>query len=125
VTVTLEPADWTSRALGRIVSLIPRPQTWKDRFDIFIGLLVVIVVITLLRDMFRFFQEYLVETAVYRGIIDLRSETFSVALRLPLTFYAEKGTSDTMSRFVQDTNGLARAQVTLFGKTLAEHACAA
>lgn len=122
VTVTLGPAEWTSRALGRIVSLIPRPQTWKDRFDIFVGLLVVIVVITLLRNMFRFFQEYLVETAVYRGIIDLRSETFSIALRLPLTFYAEKGTSDTMSRFVQDTNGLARAQVTLFGKTLAEPA---
>jgi len=120
--VTAGPAGLPARTLGRIVARIPEPRSGSDRFRIFLGLLAIVLVITYLRDLFRFIQEYLVETAVYRGIIDIRSDTYSVALRLPLTFYSREGTTDTMSRFVQDTNALARAQVTLFGKTVAEPA---
>ena len=123
--VVLAKARWQSRALGQVVSLIPPPKTNDDRYKVFLGLLGLILIVTYVRDLFRFFQEYLVETAVYRAIIDLRGATYDVALRLPMTFYSEKGTTDTMSRFVQDTNALARAQVTLFGKTLAEPAKAA
>jgi len=112
----------SSRLLGEIVRLIPQPRTPDEKFRILLALLATILVMTYLRDLFRFIQEYLVETAVYRAIIDLRSETYNVALHLPLTFYSEKGTTDTMSRFVKDTNVLARAQVTLFGKTIAEPA---
>ena len=122
VSVILRKEDLPSRLFGRIVSLVPEPQDRADRYAIFLGLMALLLVMTYLRDLFRFIQEYLVETTVYRGIIDLRGETYSVALRLPLTFYSEKGTTDTMSRFVKDTNALARAQVTLFGKTLAEPA---
>ena len=45
-----------------------------------------------------------------------------MALRLPVTFYSKHGTTDTMSRFVRDTNVLANGQVVLFSKTLAEPA---
>ncbi len=122
VTATLGEAKSASRMLGKIVSYIPRPTNQRDRYHILLGIFAIGWVITILRDLFRFIQEYLVETAVYRGIIDLRCDTYNAALRLPLTYYSEKGTTDTMSRFVQDINGLARAQVTLFGKTLAEPA---
>jgi len=54
--------------------------------------------------------------------MDLRCENYNVVLHLPITFFSEKGVSDTMSRFVQDTGELARGQVTLFGKTLIEPA---
>ena len=120
--VSLTPAQeqWYRRLLGRIVSKIPEPQDTMDRYKIFLGLLVVGLIITYLRDLFRFAQEYLVATAVYSGIVDLRCDTYSVALRLPLTFFSQKGTTDTMSRFIQDVRELARGQVTLFGKTLAE-----
>ncbi len=124
-TITLGKAKWSSRNLGKIVSYIPTPtgpNKQMDRYRILLWMFAIVVVITLLRNIFRFIQEYLVETAVYRGIIDLRCDTYNAALRLPLTYYSEKGTTDTMSRFIQDINGLARAQVTLFGKTLAEPA---
>jgi len=125
VAVSLDTEKATSRMLGRVVSLIPEPRTSAEKFNVLLILLGAALVSTYLRDLFRFTQEYLVETAVARGIIDLRCETYNVALRLPVTFFNQQGTTDTMSRFVKDTGMLGRAQVTLFGKTLAEPAKAA
>ncbi|GAH42852.1 unnamed protein product, partial [marine sediment metagenome] len=73
----------------------------------------------------RFVQEYLVQTAVQRGIMDLRCEMYNNVLRLPMTFFSQKGTSDTMSRFINDVGELSRGQITLMGKTLVEPAKAA
>jgi len=122
VSVKVAPPGWAKKMLGSIVELVPRPTTAKDQFHVLVGLMLTILVITYVRGLFRFIQEYLVETAVYRGIIDIRGDTYDAALRLPVTFYSHKGTTDTMSRFIRDTHGLARAQVTLFSKTMAEPA---
>jgi ABC-type multidrug transport system fused ATPase/permease subunit len=122
VTITPDPPSVISRAFGRIVSLIPEPQDTAERFRIFLGVLILALIVNYTRDVFRFVQEYLVETAIARGIIDMRCEMYNVTLRLPMTHFSEKGTTDTMSRFVKDTNELARGQVTLFGKTIAEPA---
>jgi ABC-type multidrug transport system fused ATPase/permease subunit len=45
-----------------------------------------------------------------------------VVLHLPTTFFSDKGVTDATSRFVQDTNELARGQNTLLGKTMVEPA---
>ncbi len=120
--VTLDQPKWSSAALNRVISYIPEATTGFERFTIFLYIIFVSLAMTLLRDLFRFFQEYLVETTVYRGIMDLRCDTYDVALRLPMTFYSSHGSTDSMSRLVQDIHRLARAQVTLLGKTLAEPA---
>ncbi len=120
VNIKLARANFGSRVLGIVAERVPEPQSYPGRFKIFIGLLIVVLILTVLRDIFRFIQEYLVASAVYRGVTDLRCENYGVVLRLPTTFFSAKGTTDTMSRFVQDTNQLARGQVTLFGKTMAE-----
>ena len=77
---------------------------------------------TVLRDVLRFCQEYLVRSVVLRAIMDMRCENYNVALRLPATFFAREGTSDTTSRFIQDTGEVTRGMTTLFGKTLVEPA---
>jgi len=115
----LEDVGIGPRILGQVAEWIP---STGGRFRVLLWMLGIALGLTLLRDVMRFAQEYLVQSAVYRAMMDLRCETYSVALRLPVTFYSEKGTSDTMSRFVQDTSELARGQVTLFGKTLVEPA---
>ncbi len=115
-------APFTSRMLGRVAGRIPEPETRAQRFPLLVWILVGLVILTVLRDLMRFIQEYLVETAVWAGIMDIRRDVYNTALRLPVTFYAQRGTSDTMSRFIQDTGELARGQVTLFGKTLVEPA---
>ncbi len=113
------------RTLGRIARLTPEPASYPGRFPLLLGLLVLVAGINYVRDLCRFFQEYLVESAVLRGLLDLRSDSYNVALRLPVTFFSEKGTSDTMSRFVRDTAELGEGQVVLFSKTLVEPAKAA
>ncbi|MEI7836476.1 MAG: ABC transporter ATP-binding protein, partial [Planctomycetota bacterium] len=67
-------------------------------------------------------QEYIVQSVVHKGMTDMRLENYTVALRLPMTYFTQHGTSDTMSRFVQDTGEVARGHVLLFGKTLVEPA---
>lgn len=121
-TITLGTAGFGSKMLGRIARVIPPPRTYADRFSILVWMLAVVVVLTVLRDILRFVQEYIVQSTVWHGIMDLRCDNYNAALRLPVTFYATHGTSDTMSRFIQDTGDLARGQMTLFGKTLAEPA---
>ncbi len=120
VDVELGSVRFLGRMLGAIAERIPEPTNMSERFAILVWLLVIALIVNLLRDVMRFVQEYLVQSAVYRGVMDLRCENYGVALRLPVTFFSEKGTSDTMSRFVQDPAELSRGQVTLFGKTLVE-----
>ena len=123
VWVPLGKASVTSGWLVRAVSVIPDPGSdYAGRFSLFVGLLVLVLVLTLIRAFFTFLQEYLVGTAIWRGIMDLRCENYNVVLHLPTTFFSEKGVNDSMSRFIQDTNELARGQNTLLGKTMVEPA---
>jgi len=120
--VRLGAARASSRLLGWVAGRVRKAEGRPGRFRILLGLLAFVAAITLLRNLLRFVQEYLVGTAVMRGLMDLRCDNYDVVLRLPTTFFSEKGVTDTMSRFLKDTTVLARGQVTLFGKTLAEPA---
>jgi len=123
IQVTMGEARLASRALLRIAKAIPDPgSTFSGRFPIFVGLLAIVLVATFLRAFFTFCQEYLVGTAIWQGIMDLRCDNYNVVLHLPTTYFSEKGVSDSMSRFIQDTGELARGQNTLFGKTMVEPA---
>jgi len=123
-TVTVGPGEISmgSGMLGWAAGFIDQPKTRLERFPILIWALSIIVVMTVLRDVLQFFQEYLVRSVVLRAIMYLRCDNYDVALRLPTTFFAREGTSDTTSRFIQDTGEVTRGMVTLFGKTLVEPA---
>ncbi len=122
VTVVIDRPGRMSQWLGRIAEYLGEADSFEDRYPPFLYLLVVVGIMTVARNVLRFFQEYLVRTAVYRGMMDIRCDNFDAALHQPLTFFSEEGTTDTMSRFVQDINFLTRAHITLFGKTLVEPA---
>jgi ABC-type multidrug transport system fused ATPase/permease subunit len=102
--------------------LLPEPTDYSGRFPMFVTFLTVAVIITVLRSIFMFFQEYLVGQAIWLGVMDLRCQNYNVVLHLPTTFFSDKGVSDATSRFIQDTNELARGQNTLLGKTMVEPA---
>lgn len=121
-TVKMHAGTTSSKLLGWLVGKIPEPETRLQRLPIFLWLLAIVAMMTILRNLLRFIQEYLVETAVLKGMIDFRKDCYNSALRQPVTFFAREGTTDTMSRFIQDTGELSRAQITLFGKTLVEPA---
>ena len=120
VRVLPQPGDLGARVLAAVARFVPRAPTYRERFGTLLWLLGFAIVITALRDVLRFLEEYLAGTAVWRGILDLRCENYNVVLRLPTTFFSEQGVSDSMSRFLQDTAELARGQQTLFGRTIVE-----
>ncbi|NLW86755.1 MAG: ATP-binding cassette domain-containing protein [Planctomycetes bacterium] len=123
ITLAMGEAKLASRALGKVAAWIPDPgPVYAKRFNMFLGLLVAVFVITILRGLFTFLQEYFVGTAIWQGIMDLRCDNYNAVLHLPTTFFSEKGVSDATSRFVSDTGELARGQNTLLGKTLVEPA---
>jgi len=119
VSFVVEQGQWTSRALKAVISWIPESAT---RYQMFLGLLVIALVTTVVRNILRFVQEYLVETAVNQSILDIRCENYTMVLHLPAVYFAVHGATDMMSRFVQDTQELREGHITLFGKTLAEPA---
>ena len=123
--IVLGEAGMAARLLERAAKALPEPETKSDRLPLMLWVLGVFLGINIVRDMVRFVQEYIVQATVWRAIMDLRCDNYNVALRVPVTFYAREGTSDTISRFVQDTHEMARGQITLFGKTIAEPAKAA
>ncbi len=123
-TVSMDEVKLQAKVLGWLATRdwLPEPEDRPGRFPLLLWMLGLVVVITIVRNILRFTQEYLVETAVWRGIMDIRCDNYNVVLHLPTTFFSEQGVSDTMSRFVQDTGELARGQTTLMGKTLVEPA---
>ncbi len=122
VHVTLPPPPWPYGSLRDLFRRIPEPRNQAGRLPLFLGLLGTVLVVTVIRAVFTFFQEYLIGTAIWRGIMDLRCENYDTVLRLPTTFFSEKGVSDATSRFIRDTSELARGQSTLLSKTLVEPA---
>jgi ABC-type multidrug transport system fused ATPase/permease subunit len=122
VTVAMGKRGMKSRLLVAVASRVEEPKTYRDRFPILLWVLGITLAMTIVRDALRFVQDYMVQTATLRAMMDVRCENYNVALRLPITFYASHGTSDTMSRFLQDTGEIRRGQDSLFGKTILEPA---
>jgi ATP-binding cassette, subfamily B, bacterial MsbA len=122
VPVELDEPGTKAHLLGELARRLPEPTDAKGHFRLFAYLLIYGLAITFLRNATRFCQEYLVSTAVLKSMRDIRRANFDVVLRLPTTFFAEKGTTDTMSRFMADVGELSRGQITLLGKTMVEPA---
>ena len=123
-TVRVLPSTptWKARCLRSVASRVPRPKLRADRFNLLVWVLVLGAVLTILRDLFRFLHGYLVETTVLRAVMDIRCESYATALHLPLEYFTSRGTTDTMSRFIADTNQMARGLTAMFGKTMVEPA---
>ncbi|MCE5278011.1 MAG: ABC transporter ATP-binding protein [Planctomycetaceae bacterium] len=122
---TLGHEQASTRLLGEVAKAIPEPTgTFQDiqqgRYQMFLWLVMASLTITVLRNVLRFFQDYLVQTSVFRACMDIRCENYGITLRLPMTYFSQHGSSDTMSRFIADTSEVAQGQETLLGITVVE-----
>lgn len=76
--------------------------------------------IVLLGNLARFGGEYLIAVVAGRTLISLRRQMYRKVLRLPVAFFAQKGTSDVMSRFVQDSQAIYRGLTYIFVQSIRE-----
>src|SRR5207302_123225 len=68
----------------------------------------------------RFGGEYLTALVAGRMLLGMRRQMYRKALRLPISFYARRGTADVMSRFIQDSQSIYRGLTYIFVQSLRE-----
>jgi len=120
LSLRLKTPPWYTPAAYSLLKLLP-PQHDPHFKQKCIELIIILMLIaTIFRCLFRFGHEYLVNRITFRSLLWIRLEAYRTAVRLPLSYFSTKGVSDTMSRFLQDTNRISSAITTVFGKAVRE-----
>lgn len=101
------------------------PQVWIDAlprgpFTAIVVIFAGLGVLTLLGGAANFLHQYLSLTVVQRTVADLRREAFHRVIRLPLRQVLMGGTSDTVSRIVNDSAQLEAGLNALLSRSVAQ-----
>jgi len=104
----------------RVVGFLPRDKAGANKARAVIFIILVMAGVTVARCLGRFWQGYLAEKVVQISIANLRNDAFAHVMDIPVGFFAQKGTSDTISRIVGDTSTVGKGVKILLGKMLRE-----
>jgi len=105
----LDAARWA-------VAFLPRGKT-----DVAVmAIMLAIVVITIVRCIAKFYQDYVGQKIVQVGINHLRADVFARVTLMPIGAFVRERPSDTVSRIVRDTAIMAVAIKVMLGKALRE-----
>ena len=102
------------------ISLLPREQTAQNKIRTVTFIILAMVVVTIIRCLAKFYQEYIAQKIVQVGINHLREDAFGHALDMPVGYFANERPSDTVSRIVSDTAVMGKAIKIMLGKALRE-----
>ncbi len=103
-----------------LVDLLPSGADLRSRLLALGMVMGGLVVITILGGACRFAQEYLNGLLSQRAMIGIRTQGYRSLLRLPMSWFAEQQSGDSLSRFARDSAVLEAGVRTLFGKTIRE-----
>jgi subfamily B ATP-binding cassette protein MsbA len=106
--------------LEKWINTLPRENTPENKKKTVTYIIMLIGVVTVLRCMAKFTQEYMTQKVVQVGINRLREDTFVHALEMPVGFFANERPSDTVSRIVRDSDVMGKAIKVMLGKALRE-----
>jgi len=105
-----------AQAGQRIVGLLPA----NDKVKAILIIMGAVTVVTLIRCIAKFYQDYLGQKIVEMGINQLRDDVFCHMTRMPIGLLANERPSDLISRIVRDTVIMGGAMRVLLGKALRE-----
>jgi ATP-binding cassette, subfamily B, bacterial MsbA len=91
-----------------------------DPFRTLAVLVAVMLVATVVKDAFMTTGSVLADRLAQLATFDLRKRFFRRTLRMDLAVFNEQGTSDLLSRFTGDVDGVAGGVQTLFGRAIRE-----
>jgi len=91
-----------------VVSFMPRGQTKSNKARAVMFIILLMVAVTVVRCIARFYQQYLAEKVVQVAVAKLREDVFAHVMEMPMGFFSNKGTSDTVSRVLGDTGGVGK-----------------
>jgi len=104
----------------KLLRFIPQQQTKQNRKKAVIFIILLMGIVTVVRCIARFYQDYTVQKVVNTSLARLREDAFRHSLEVPVGFFASQGPSDTVSRLLRDTGVIGIGIKVLLGKTLRE-----
>ncbi|MBC8105640.1 MAG: ABC transporter ATP-binding protein [Anaerolineae bacterium] len=118
-SIPARAVPWYQLRAQQVANLFPTDRQWgavKTIAIIFIALLLIGIV----GNVVRFFQEYLSDKASILATNDIRRHLYDHVMRIPLTFFGLSGTSDVTSRLVQDSQVLQAGFKSILGQSVQE-----
>ncbi|MFI4912609.1 MAG: ABC transporter ATP-binding protein [Sedimentisphaeraceae bacterium JB056] len=79
-----------------------------------------LVLATFIRCFARFWQDYLAQRVVNIALNNLRRDTFSHIVDMPMKYFSSEGPSDAVSRIIRDTEGAGHGIKVMLGKAIRE-----
>jgi ABC-type multidrug transport system fused ATPase/permease subunit len=107
-------------AAQKVLRLLPSDDNKNHKKNAVIFILFLALVVTVIRCIATFYQEYTTDKVVYMALARLREDTFAHSMGMPAGFFASEGSSDTVSRFVRDTSSIGNGMKVLLGKAICE-----
>ena len=104
----------------RLLRFIPKDRTRENKKKAVIFIILMMAVVTIVRCIARFYQDYTVQKLTHTSLAHLRRDAFRHSLEIPVGFFADEGSSNTVSRLYGDVMVIGHGIRILFGKTLRE-----
>ena len=104
----------------QMISRLPRDTSPEGKMKAIILIIELMLVVTFLRCIAKYFQAYIAEKIVQITVTRMREDVFSHVLRMPMGYFANERPSDAMSRIVKDTGEMSHALKIMFGKAIRE-----
>ncbi|MFQ6036070.1 MAG: ABC transporter transmembrane domain-containing protein [Sedimentisphaerales bacterium] len=120
LTFNTGPKPFYIDHIEKLMGLLPRPQTEENKTKTVIFIILAMGVVTIIRCLAKFYQEYMAQKVVQIGINHLREDAFGHAMDVPVGFFANERPSDTVSRIIGDTSVMGKAVKIMLGKALRE-----
>lgn len=102
------------------VGFLPRGQSAENKIRAVIAIMAAMLVITIVRCIAKYYQDYVGQKIVQTAINELRQDVFARLMRVPIGLFATERPSDTISRIMRDTNTMTSAIKVMLGKALRE-----
>lgn len=119
-TAALKDAGFKNTLIRHGAAYLPQGSTKEDRLATLKILLLVVISISIIGGICRFFGEYLIALTAARTVVAMRRKMYQKVLKLPISHFATRGVADTVSRFVQDSQDVYRGLNFVFAKSLRE-----
>ncbi len=104
----------------RFLRYIPEERTRANKRKAVIFIILLMAVVTTVRCTARFYQDYTVQKLMNITLANLRKDAFQHSLEIPVSYFADKGPSNTVSRLFGDVAVIGIGIKILLGKTLRE-----
>jgi len=102
------------------VNFLPESLSGLGKAKAVVYIIILMGVVTIIRCISTFYQKFLAEKITQVSLVGLREDVFAHVVEMPVGFFSSKGTSDTISRLVNDIGGIGKGVKIMLGKALRE-----